>query len=50
MKMTTVKAQLVQVTAEKLELSTKLCAVAVEADRRLEELAGERDGLDRVKG
>lgn len=49
--LTMVRAQLVQVTMERLELSTKLGDVADEFDKRLEELVvvhGARDRAERL--
>lgn len=47
--LTRFKAESVQATAEKLELSTKPGAVTAESDMRLEELAGARFACDRVE-
>lgn len=44
----TAKTQLIQMNAEKLELSPKLDARATEADKKLEELAGVRGARERV--
>lgn len=48
--LTKVKAKLVEMTAERLESSTKLGAVAAECNKRLEEFAVARNARDRVKG
>lgn len=45
-----VKAQLIQMAAEKPELSMNLNAMASNSDRRLEKLPGLRGARDRVKG
>lgn len=48
--LTTVKAQLVQVTADKLELSTKLDPVMAESDKGLKEWADVHCARDRIDG
>lgn len=45
----TIKVKLILVTAERLELSTKLDAVAAESHTSLEELFGERDDRDHAE-
>lgn len=48
--LTRAKAQSVQVTTERLELSRKLGAEAAESDKRLKELAVVRDACNSVEG
>lgn len=45
-----VRAQLIQMTAEKFELFTRLYAATEESDKNFEELAGRRGARDYVEG